>query len=187
MTNKRLDDNSMSKGIFSADDYGPRESDDLLLGGDFDCLSSYPNVTPRQSRFLLSGDEKNITCVVRCPLMMPSIPGHHEGTAAVYWTYPDVPFKPTHLLMWGISTASKLVYLRVLNKTIIPISSEPVTAMLYDTPFKIAELDNRDLLSEFKPSFLQSIEAPICSPACRISIAVEGPVTAIAFLGLITL
>jgi hypothetical protein len=188
MTNKELDDGCMGKGIFSKDDYLPRDSLDIALGsGDpvTDRLSSLPRVSAEHKNRLLGNYSP--TRVVRRPLMMPVTHGLVRDNAVIYSTHPDVPFKTTHLLMWGITTATRVVCILVGNTMVLPVNAEPVSAMLYFTHLDPNQLRDVNYVNEMTLQLQQEVDAPICSPSTSLSIVVEGPVTAIAFMGKIAI
>jgi hypothetical protein len=185
MTNKELDNGCMGKGIFSADDYLPRDSPDMALGSDNPELeSAYPNLKAKKRAELLSHYGNHVA--VRRPLMMPLQYGLVRENAVIYSTRPDMPFKATHLLMWGITTETRVVFITVANEMVLPINAVPVSAMLYFTHLDPSELRDINFVNNMSLQLQQQIDAPTCSSACMLRIGVEGPVTAIAFMGIMT-
>jgi hypothetical protein len=135
-----------------------------------------------KQRILGSYDDNPI--VFRAPLMIPEHQCYDEKNYRVWWTHSDKPFKIECLLLWGITLQTRIVFLYVGNDKAIPINAEPVSGMLYYTRLPPEELRDVIVNDQFAPRLEQKFDVQTLSPALRLRIAIEGPVSHIAFVGL---
>jgi hypothetical protein len=132
-------------------------------------------------------NKKPVLVARKCALSMPMTEGFVTSSfdnAAIIWqTMPDRLFKIEHLLLWGITRDTRIVYIHVGNINVLPINAEPVSALLYYTKLPVEMLNDVIREDKFLPSLSQVLDAPICDPWSRIQICIDGPVSDIAFVG----
>jgi hypothetical protein len=116
-----------------------------------------------------------------------SIPADYQppacGHATRFITSPSIDFRGEQLFLWGITRKTRIVRLMAANVTILPISPEPVTGMLYHTEVPFDLLDDVLTSDEFAPDLRQSLTFPTISPANTLQLEIEGPVTHAAIIG----